>query len=373
MPPARLNSLDLLDRLIAFASVSSAPNQDIVGWIVDFLDNHGFTCRRLPDSTGRKEGILARIGPDNPGGVMLSAHLDVVPVEGQSWSRDPFRLTREGGRLYGRGTTDMKGFVAATLNVAQQAAAADLAQPLYLILSYDEELGCLGLPQMLPHLPATIRPRLCIVGEPTQMQIATGHKGKCAFRATFRGQAGHSAMAPNFTNALHLAADFIGFLRAEQEHLARTGARDGAYDIPYSTLHAGRMAGGVALNIVPDHAFVDFELRHLASDPPGPILKRLRAALPEGTSLSQVNAYPGLDLPVGAPEVTDLARFLENPTLIKVAYGTEAGFFAAHGFPTLICGPGSMAQGHQPDEYLEESQLHGCDRMLARLIEELSR
>lgn len=383
MTPARLSSLDILDRLVAFASVSIRSNHDIVDWTENFLRNLGFSCQRLPDAAGQKAGLFARIGPEGPGGILLSGHLDVVPVEGQAWARDPFRLTRDGGRLFGRGTTDMKGFVAAALHAAQQAATADLARPFLLSLSYDEELGCLGMRQMIGHLPAFARPDLCIVGEPTRMQIATGHKGKLALRAACRGQAGHSAMAPHFVNALHLAADFISLLRAEQERLAETGLRDAAYDIPYSTLHAGRMSGGVALNMVPEQALVDFELRHLAADAPAPILARLRSgaakiAAASGSddaalTLTEVNSYPGLDVASDAPEVAALAALLDHPALTKVGYGTEAGFFASLGLPTLVCGPGSMDQGHQPDEYLDESQLQACDQMLSRFVHSLSR
>ena len=378
-----LSTIDVLDRLIAFPTVSARSNLEMADWITDFLRGLGFDCTRVPGPDGQKAGIYAQIGPRCDGGLILSAHMDVVPAEGQVWSRDPFRLTRADGRLFGRGTTDMKGFLAAALAVAQTAARAagrgELARPFLLSLSYDEELGCLGIRHMIGALPPVFgRAAACIVGEPTGMAIATGHKGKLALRADCRGQAGHSAMAPDYMNALHLAADLVGLVRTEQARLVQHGARDAAYDIPYSTLHVGRLAGGVALNIVPDHATMDFELRHLAADDPGLILQRLQdgaatlvaqAGHPAAAiGVATVNAYPGLETSVAAPAVKVAAAALPGAVLTKVPYGTEAGFFAAAGISTVVCGPGQMAQGHQPDEYIEETQLLACDTMLARLV-----
>lgn len=375
-----LTTLDILDRLVAFASVSNRSNRDIAGWIEGYLRDLGFDVCPVPAADGQKVGLFARIGPAGDGGLLLSAHMDVVPVEGQDWTRDPFRLTRDTGRLYGRGTTDMKGFLAAALGAAQAASRATLTRPFLLSLSYDEELGCLGVRRMIGHLPAALgQPALCIVGEPTRMAIATGHKGKIALRAECRGQAGHSAMAPRYMNALHLAADLVGLVRGEQARLVAAGAQDAAYDIPFSTLHVGRLSGGIALNIVPDRAVVDFELRHLATDDPALILDRLRAGAAEtvaqaghpaaAVQIDVVNAYPGLETPPDAPAV-QIARAALPPgtPLTKVAYGTEAGFFAAEGISTIVCGPGDMAQGHQPDEYLGEAQLAACEVMLGRLV-----
>jgi acetylornithine deacetylase len=372
-------TLELLDRLIAFPSVSADGNLAIIAFIEDFLKGQGFDCLRLPDQTGTKAGLLARIGPAGDGGVLLSAHTDVVPVTGQAWSRDPFRLAEAGGRLYGRGTTDMKGFVASALAAAALAADRRLARPLMLALSYDEELGCLGVREMIGEvIPFLGRPSFCVVGEPTLMGIATGHKGKGFYLATCRGQAGHSAMAPKFVNALHLAADLVGILRAEQARLMAEGAQDGDYDIPCSTVHAARITGGVALNIVPETATVHFEIRHLAQEPAGPILARIRAAAAAAVAgygdphaaieIAEMNAYPGLDTPQGAEVIGQVAGLLGERRLLKVAYGTEAGYFAALGIPTVVCGPGSMDQGHQPDEWIERSELDRCDAFLARLV-----
>ena len=373
---------EILKTLVAFPSVSAVSNLDITDWIEAYLQHLGFLCQRVPSPDGAKAGLLARIGPGD-GGVLLSAHMDVVPTEGQAWTRPPFALTQADGRLYGRGTTDMKGFLAAALTAARNAASAPLTRPFLLALSYDEEVGCRGIAEMSASLlPFLGRPELCIVGEPTSMQIATGHKGKIAVRATCHGQAGHSASAPRYLNALHLAARFVLLLIEEQDRLLAQGARDGDYDVPVSTIHAGRMSGGIALNIVPERATIDFEIRHLAADDPEAILSRIvkgAQALCQATDhpaarieIEVTNSYPGLDTDRSGAAVATLASLLPGAQLTKVGFGTEAGFFDALGIPTLVCGPGSMDQGHQPDEYIEAGQLDLCDAFLARVIASLS-
>jgi len=377
-------TLEILEDLIAFPSVSTESNLPIIGYIEAVLARCGAVTHRLRDETGLKAGLFARIGPATGAGVMLSGHSDVVPVTGQDWSVDPFRLTVRGGRAYGRGTADMKGFLAAMLSAAERAAKLPLTQPLKLAFSWDEELGCLGIPQMLPALASTIgTPGLCIVGEPTGMQIALGHKGKVALRATCFGTAGHSAMAPDFLNAIHLAADFVAEVRGIQADLATQGARDADYGIPYATLHVGKITGGTALNIVPDRAVVDFEVRFPANQPIATIQTAISRAADRVAAacrsdhpaarieITQVNAYPGLSTSPDAPAVAILRRLLPDAAITKVAFGTEAGFFDAAGVPTIVCGPGSMDQGHKPDEYIELSELAACDRMCDRLVQHL--
>ncbi|MDQ2093702.1 acetylornithine deacetylase [Rhodalgimonas zhirmunskyi] len=363
-----------LERLVGFASVVGRSNVEIAEYVAGVLGAAGAQVHVIEE--GDKRGILAAIGPEGPGGIMLSGHMDVVPVEGQDWSSDPFRLRREGGRVYGRGTTDMKGFLAAMLAGAERAGGgAVLAAPLKFAFSWDEEAGCLGIPVMLDRLEQTVgAPDLCIVGEPTQMQIATGHKGKTFLKAEFTGEAGHSADAPQYRNALHGAAEFIGALRAEQARLAETGARDAGFGTPYTTVHAGIMRGGTALNIVPDHAEVRFEIRNLAADDPEEIMARLRqegARIGDAT-ITVENAYPGLAVAENSAEVARMRSFLPaDAGLTKVSYGTEAGYFAARGVPALVCGPGDMAQGHKPDEFIEIAQLDACERMIDKVIESL--
>jgi acetylornithine deacetylase len=378
-------TIEHLEKLVGFDTVSHRSNLRVIDYIEGVLQTLGLRTTRLPDASGQKAGLYAETGPGD-GGILLSGHTDVVPVEGQNWTRDPFRLTPEGDRLYGRGTTDMKGYLACMLTAAERAAEQNLREPLKLVFSYDEEIGCVGIQQMADTLaPLLGQPRACIVGEPTQMQIATGHKGKAAWRATCHGQAGHSALAPGFVNALHLAGDFMAELRDLQAWLERIGARDPGHDVPYSTVHVGQLSGGLAVNMVPDRAEMHFELRHLAADPADEMSQRIAEAAErvadryKGTfpdariELDQTTAYPGLDVAEDAA-VTQLARGFAQTELTKVAFGTEAGVFDRMGIPTVVCGPGDMAgQGHKADEYITTAQLDACDRMMTRIVGELSR
>ena len=378
------STLDILNRLIRFDTVSRNSNLELARYAEAFLAERGFVVHRIDDPDGEKTGLYAEKGPSGDG-VLLSAHTDVVPVDGQDWTKDPFRLTRENDRLYGRGTTDMKGYVASILSLADRAAKAELREPLKIALSYDEEVGCVGIQRMLDRLaPMLGQPRACFVGEPTDMQVAVGHKGKAALRAVCHGQAGHSALAPKFVNALHLATDFIGELRALQNAYANGGNRDLAYSVPYTTFHVGVLSGGTALNIVPDRAEMTFEYRHLASDRGADILAQIEAAAERvGTShraqfdgarveVEQYNAYPGLDTAETDAVIGFAQKLAQSNETTKVAFGTEAGFFSELGIPTVVCGPGSMeGQGHKPDEYLEMSQLNACDAMMDRILDDL--
>jgi len=371
----------LLARLVAFDVTSADSNLGLIDWVEHYLRSLGFAVHLVPDEGGEKAGLYASIGPRRPGGVLLSAHSDVVSVEGQTWTRPPFELGRDGTRLYGRGTTDMKGFLASVLAAADLAARANLAEPFKIALSYDEEVGCLGIARMIGQLEATIGlPRLVIVGEPTGMQVAIGHKGKVAWRMTAKGQAGHSSLAPRFRNALYPMAEFLLALRDEQAVLARDGARDDGYDIPHSTLHPGIAAGGQALNIVPERAMVDYELRHLPGDDPDAIHRRLEAraaaiaasfGAKDALHLYRINAYPGFAIPADHPAVAEVQAWAGGTPTTRVAFGTEAGFFAETGVPVVVCGPGSIEQAHKPDEYIEAAELAACDAMLARLVESL--
>jgi len=358
---------DILSTLIGFPSVPSRSNLPLIAWVEALLTNAGFTVTRIAAQEDAKAGLLAKFG-DGEGGTLLSAHSDVVPIDGQAWTVDPFALTERGDRLVGRGTTDMKGFLACALALAETLRADPPARPVMIALSWDEEIGCRGIPQMIDRvIPVLGRPDLCVVGEPTLMRLGTGHKGKASYRAICHGEPGHSAMAPRFTNALHLAADLINALRAEQARLTAQGAQDAAYDIPSSTVHAGRMQGGVALNIVPDRAEVEFEIRHLAAESPAEILHSIAVNLPEGIVITETGSYPGLDADTSQPAIERLAALLPDAGPVKVSFGTEAGFFAALDIPTVVCGPGTMADGHQPDESIARSELRLCAEVLYRL------
>ena len=375
----------ILARLIAFDTVSRNSNMELMGYVRTVLAEAGVEARLIPNAEGTKANLLATIGPTDQGGVMLSGHTDVVPVDGQDWTKPPFALTKHDGRYYGRGTTDMKGFVACALTAGLKAAKRDLKTPLHLAFSYDEEIGCQGVRSMIDLLKdALVRPAMCIVGEPTSLQVATGHKGKIALKARCVGREGHSALAPLAMNALHLGCDLVQVLRDVQDELCTDGAQDGDYDVPYTTVHAARMAGGVALNIVPNLCEVDFEIRNVAQDDAGRILADIKARAdqivarvkdhaPEAAiSFETSFSYPGLD----TPQAADVVRFVKSLTggnsTCKVAFGTEGGLFSQDlDIPTVVCGPGSMMQGHKPDEYVEISQIERCEAMLDTLLDRL--
>jgi acetylornithine deacetylase len=376
-----MQMMDILSRLLAFDTVSSNPNMDLMLYVQGLLSDGGIAARLIANAEGTKANLYASVGPDGPG-VMLSGHTDVVPVTGQVWTKPPFAMTLDHGRVYGRGAADMKGFVACAIVAMLDAAKRPLRTPLHLALSYDEEIGCMGVRSLIDMLAAApMRPAMCIVGEPTGMQVATGHKGKVALRATCVGREGHSALAPMALNALHLAADFIVALRAIQADVALTGVHDADYDVPYATLHAGKMQGGVQVNIVPNTAVVDWEIRAPAGEDVAALIARVQAAadaivaplqavFPEAAiSIERLWDYPGL----GTPTDAGVVRFVQSLTgangTIKVAFGTEGGLFDARlGIPTVICGPGSMAQGHKPDEWVSLEQLGRCKVMLAALL-----
>ena len=372
----------ILERLIAFDTVSDRPNRALMDWVAGLLAQAGIEAVLIPDEGGGKANLFATVGPAGVGGVMLSGHTDVVPVEGQAWTYPPFELTEDQGRYYGRGTADMKGFVACAIACVLGAARQELRVPLHLALSYDEEIGCMGVRSMIEMLEgAPVRPRMCIVGEPTGMAVATGHKGKVALRATCVGREGHSALAPLALNALHLAADFVGVLRGVQARVAAQGMRDGDYDVPYTTLHVGKLNGGVQVNIVPQMAVADWEIRSLAGEDVAGLIEEVRAGcevvvaplrveFPEAAiRIERLWEYPGL----GTATDADVVHFAKGLTgangTIKVAFGTEGGLFDARlGVPTVICGPGSMAQGHKPDEFVSVEQMARCEAMLAALV-----
>ena len=379
-------SNDIIERLIAFPTVSRDSNLQLVQWVRGRLAEVGIDCSMISDATGAKANLHATIGPADRPGVMLSGHTDVVPVDGQEWTYPPFALTRRDGRLYGRGAADMKGFVACALAAALRAARRQLRAPLHLAFSYDEEVGCIGVRRLIDVLAeAPVRPAFCIVGEPTSMTVATGHKGKTALRATCIGREAHSALAPLAVNALHLGCDLVGAIRARQAEIAESGSRDGDYDVPYTTLHVGCMNGGTALNIVPNRCEIEFEIRNLAADDPEVLVEGLRSdaariaaaarrqAAEADIRIEVENSYPGLGTPPDAEVVAFVKSLTGANGTSKVAFGTEGGLFSERlGIPTVVCGPGSMAQGHRPDEYVTEQQMARCDAMLDALLDRLA-
>jgi acetylornithine deacetylase len=378
----------ILERLVAFPTVSRDSNLDLVGWVERFLAGHGIASTRVPGACGRKAHLFASVGPDVPGGVILSGHSDVVPVDGQSWSTDPWRVVERDGRLHGRGTCDMKGFVALALAAMVRARSAPLARPLQLALSYDEELGCMAVIDLIEAMAAAGLPRAdcVIVGEPTRMQVVTGQKGGAGYRVHVRGYEVHSSRLPEGVSAIMEAARLVEWVNRmnAQNAAAPPGHAAAAFDPPYTTLHVGMIEGGTAHNItardcrfslefrvVPDESVQEWKERFETE------AARLRTAIRRVRPEADVTLENYFTLPGVAPErngaAEQLARALSGDNgLHVVSYGTEGGQFQTRGYSTVICGPGDIAQAHQADEYLELSEFRAGWRFMERLVATLA-
>ncbi|AJF00028.1 acetylornithine deacetylase [Pandoraea apista] len=381
-----LSSRTLLERLIGFATVSRDSNLAMIEFIRDYLGQQGVQSELFYNDERTKANLFATIGPQDRGGIVLSGHTDVVPVDGQAWTVDPFRLVEKDGRLYGRGTADMKGFLASVLAAVPHFIGRELQMPVHLAFSYDEEIGCLGVRPMLAEIAKRPhKPVLCLIGEPTALKPVLGHKGKLAMRCCVKGAPCHSAYAPYGVNAIQYAAKLINCLEEIGDELAQPEHHDTRFDPPYSTVQTGVIKGGRALNIVPAECEFDFEVRAL----PGfdanrvadalqryadeDLLPRMQAIKPDtGIRLIPLSAYPGLATPPDSDAARLLATLSGSDDFGTVAFGTEGGLFNEVGIPTVVCGPGSMDQGHKPDEFVSVEQLAGCDAMLRRLAAHLT-
>lgn len=381
--PAAPTPRDILQDLVAFDTTSALTNLPLIDWVQAFAEGHGATVERVPDETGAKAALWITVGPADVPGYVLSGHSDVVPVAGQAWTHDPFRLTEVDGKLYGRGTSDMKGFVAVCLALLPEMAAAPLVRPLHVALSYDEEVGCLGVRPLIARMRALgLAPLGCFVGEPTGMDVVTGHKGKHAARVTFRGKACHSALAPFGVNAVEYAARFILHVKQLADELIASGARDALYDVPHTTGLSSVVHGGTALNIVPDRCAVDFEFRAIGADDAGALAAEaiafatgiLAVEMAEkdptcGVDVAPLIDYPGLEIEPESDLVTLAKRLAGRNGHAKVSFGTEGGLFQAlGGVPAVVIGPGSIARAHKADEYIETAELDACAAFVRRLI-----
>lgn len=380
------SSRAILADLVAFDTTSRESNLALIDYVRAHLAALGVASALIFNAERSKANLYARLGPAGPGGILLSGHSDVVPVDGQPWTVPPFALTERDGRLYGRGTADMKGFLACVLASLPRFLAGPLRQPVHLAISYDEEIGCLGVRSLIDQLRASPeRPALCLIGEPTQMRPVLGHKGKLAMRCEVHGAACHSAYAPQGVNAIEYAAALIGRLGELGRQLAEPARHDPRFDPPFSTVQTGLIQGGRALNIVPAECHFDFEVRSLPADDPHRIaadlrdfaahtlLPRMRAvSAASDIRFSELSSYPGLLTEPDSDAARLLALLCGSEDFSTVAFGTEGGLFDAAGIATVVCGPGSMDQGHKPDEYVSLQQLAACDAMLARLAQWLA-
>ncbi|MFO2463501.1 acetylornithine deacetylase [Pseudomonas sp. 15FMM2] len=383
---SELRSRALLARLVSFATVSRDSNLSLIEFVRDYLQGLGVDCELIYNPERTKANLLASIGPQVAGGVVLSGHTDVVPVDGQAWTVEPFCLSEAQGKLFGRGTADMKGYLASVLAAVPIFLASPLRRPVHLAFSYDEEVGCLGVRSLLALLPQRIpQPALCLIGEPTLLQPVLGHKGKLAMRCHVKGAACHSAYAPYGVNAIEQAARLIGRLAEIGADLAAPSRHDPRFDPAYSTVQVGVITGGTALNIVPADCRFDFEVRALPDFTAQNVVEQLQdyaeqtllpgmRAVQADTAIDfePLSAYPGLATAPDSDAARLIARLCGSDAFGTVAFGTEGGLFHQAGVPTVVCGPGSMDQGHKPDEYVGVEQMAACDRLMDRLAIYLS-
>lgn len=382
----QLVGFDLIRTLVSYDTTSRESNLALIHWVRDYLAGHGIASQLTYDDERRKANLFATLpaqdGNVTVGGIVLSGHTDVVPVDGQPWDTPPFAATLVGERLYGRGVTDMKSFSATGLALVPELLRRGLVRPLHFALSYDEEVGCIGVRRLLADLVARgIKPAGCIVGEPTGMQVVVAHKGKRAYRCRVRGHEAHSSLTPLGVNAVQVASEIVTFLTQMARRFRDRGPFDAAYDVPYTTVHAGVIRGGTALNIVPRDCHFDFEFRHLPFDDPDTMLaevKRFAATLqPEmhavdpltHVEFDHLSTLPGLDTH-GGSVIAELGKACSGAHEFgKVSFGSEAAHFHNTGIPAIICGPGRIAQAHQPNEWVTLEQLAQCETFLRRLAD----
>ena len=376
---------ELLARLVSFDTTSRNSNLALIGFVRDYLDGHEVPYRISTDASGEKANIHAIVGPQTKGGIALSGHVDTVPVDGQAWTADPFTLRRADGRLYARGSADMKGFVSACLAAVPDFTARKLARPLHLFISYDEEVGCQGAQRLIQDLDASgLKPALCVVGEPSGMRPILAHKGKLNLRVRVRGLPGHSSEPSKGVNAIHAAGELIAHVAGEARRLASEGPFQDGFDPPHTTIHIGTVQGGTILNIIPERCEFIMEWRTIPGDDAMPHVARMKQfvaqtiepamhAVNRGTGFDYevLTTMPGLSLDPDHPLTAIVKQLTGSNSTGKVSYGTEGGYYQNDGIPTIICGPGHIAQAHQPDEWIAQEQLDACDVFIRRLADRL--
>ncbi len=380
---ARMDSGEMLSRLVGFDTVSRKSNLAAIDFIRDYLDGYGVASRLTFDDAGGKANLFASIGPADRPGIILSGHSDVVPVDDQDWSSDPFALSRRDDRLYGRGAADMKGFIATALAMVPDFKERAVAAPIHLAFSYDEEVGCIGVNRLIEQIGmAEARPFACVVGEPTRMTPIVGQKGLHVMRCRVHGREAHSSRTPYGVNAVEAAAELIARIVAIGRRVRTEGPFDHGFDPPFSTIHCGTVHGGAAQNIVPAHCDFTYEIRNLPGHDPEPLFAEIErlaraeiepamlAVAPDsGFTFTRRNGLPDYSIDEDHPAVALVRQALGANEVGRVSYMTEAGLFGRAGIPTVICGPGDIAQAHKPDEFIAASEIVRCEAFMLRLAQ----
>jgi acetylornithine deacetylase len=376
-------TLEILDRLISFDTTSALSNLPLIEYVRHYLGSHGVDAHIDASPEGNKANLVATVGPRAQGGIMLSGHTDVVPVANQQWTRNPFQLSRSGERLYGRGTADMKSFIAAALALVPLLKHAGLRVPVHIVLSYDEEIGCFGAHRLVDYIARSLpRPAFAVVGEPSEMQVANQHKGNYGFETAVRGREAHSSRPQLGASAIFAASELVVRLAgmAAEFRRATPDAAAREFEPPYSTINVGQINGGTAVNIIANECRFRWELRPVPGDDPrqlrerldafatGDLLPRLQATAPEASIETQpLFALPALARDARSTAEQVVLRSCGAKRALSVAFASEAGIFQQAGIPTVICGPGSIEQAHKPDEFIELSQIADCLAFLRRL------
>ena len=381
------NSIEILKKLVSFDTTSFKSNLDLIKFIENYLNDLNIKSELIYDETKNKANLFATIGPNLQGGIVLSGHTDVVPITKQNWTSDPFILTERDDKLFGRGSSDMKGFIAIVLSRVSAMVEKKLKKPIHLAFSYDEEIGCVGVHSLLDLIKKkSINPEFCIVGEPTSMEMVIGHKGKHAYDVKVDGLSCHSGQAPYGVNAINYASKLINYIEEINKEKSIKGPFDNEYEIPYSTLHTGLIKGGTILNIVPNLCQFEFEIRHLAEDDPLEIIQRIKQYTEEllikemhnissetNIEINEKINYPGLNISESISPVKQVKELLGNSSHKKVIFGTEGGLFKRElNLPTIICGPGSIDQAHKPDEFISIQQIEKGGTFIDKLINNCS-
>ncbi len=377
-----MNSQELLGRLIGFDTTSATSNLELIDFIRNLLDDHRISTQLVYNDDRSCANLYATIGPVDVGGVLLSGHTDVVPTTGQDWSSDPYRLKSDDQVFFGRGSCDMKGFIACVLAGLPQMTSQRLQTPIHLAFSYDEEIGCVGAKKLVDAMAGfEVKPRLGLIGEPTDMNMVLGHKGKISYRVSVRGQSCHSAYITNGVNAVEYAAELISFIRKMNERVLQRDQVDERYSVPHSTFHVGNIRGGTALNIVPNQCEFEFEIRNLpqydldelvdeirryASDV---LLADMKSSFADSEiRFNRMSQYPGLHTDPTSAAIAYIRSINPIDNIgDNVSFGTEAGLFDGIGIDSVVCGPGSIDQAHKPDEFVSREQLQYCDKMIRNL------